>query len=498
MPRDGSGVYTKPFPDVVTNTTVSSTVYNGFVNDVATDLNTPRPIVAGGTGATSAAGALVNLSAEMAAYAVTNFDTHVWFPGSFRAAAGATSAPVAGHAFAGTVVINEALANPPTNQNVFIEAFDLDDTTVPTPRYVRVKKAGVWSAWVSVAAYATPLDALAYNGLQVNGGCVLDQNWCGIAHAPNQFSLDGWFAGGVGTLPATTQRFAGGPVGMTHFIRMTATGAFTPGASDYMNFHQRLEGLRVLPLNWGTAIAQPLTFGFWVNAARAGLWSGSIVNGAATHAYIFSYTINAPATWEFKTITVPVPPAGTWAKDNTLGMLVMFVLGAGASRLTAPGWVASATFVGATGQINGMQATSDYLAVTGLIMLPGLAVPTSDRVPLIMRNYDQELHLCQRYFEKSYDIETRPGTVNAVGQLTEFNNMRSVGGFAMMTAQYRPKRVLPTVTVLSFAAGSTGNITDGVGDKAATVDWVGQQRARIVCNNSQQSMSAHFVADARV
>ena len=53
MPRDGSNIYNPPFPPVVAGTTISSGVYNGFVNDVALDLNTPRPIVAGGTAATS-------------------------------------------------------------------------------------------------------------------------------------------------------------------------------------------------------------------------------------------------------------------------------------------------------------------------------------------------------------------------------------------------------------------------------------------------------------
>ena len=45
MPRDGSGIYSKPFPDVVPGTPIESAVYNGFVNDVEGDLNAARPIV---------------------------------------------------------------------------------------------------------------------------------------------------------------------------------------------------------------------------------------------------------------------------------------------------------------------------------------------------------------------------------------------------------------------------------------------------------------------
>ena len=64
MPRDGSGIYSQPFPDVVEGTTIESAVYNGFTHDVEIDLNTPRPISSGGTGATNPADAMSALGGE--------------------------------------------------------------------------------------------------------------------------------------------------------------------------------------------------------------------------------------------------------------------------------------------------------------------------------------------------------------------------------------------------------------------------------------------------
>lgn len=62
MSRDGSGVYHVPAGTYgIPNTTIASTPYNANVDDVAQDLNTPRPIVAGGTGATNGPAALANL-----------------------------------------------------------------------------------------------------------------------------------------------------------------------------------------------------------------------------------------------------------------------------------------------------------------------------------------------------------------------------------------------------------------------------------------------------
>ena len=62
MPRDGGGVYSAPAGTTATpNTPIESAKYNAFVDDLVQDANTDRPIVAGGTGASTAQGALDNL-----------------------------------------------------------------------------------------------------------------------------------------------------------------------------------------------------------------------------------------------------------------------------------------------------------------------------------------------------------------------------------------------------------------------------------------------------
>lgn len=160
MPRDGSGIYTQPFPDVVSGTPIESTVYNGFVADVAQDMNAVRPIIAGGTGGDSATEARFNMGAETSAQVVSSYDTHLWEPGSFYSAAAVSDSPVPGHAFAGICYIKEALASPPTNQNVVVEARDLDDANTPGVVWIRQKTAGVWSSWATeFSGLATSFDA---------------------------------------------------------------------------------------------------------------------------------------------------------------------------------------------------------------------------------------------------------------------------------------------------------------------------------------------------
>ena len=62
MARDGSGVYSLPANTLaVSGDPISSTKFNSLVQDVEADLNVDRPITAGGTGSSTALGALTNL-----------------------------------------------------------------------------------------------------------------------------------------------------------------------------------------------------------------------------------------------------------------------------------------------------------------------------------------------------------------------------------------------------------------------------------------------------
>lgn len=77
MPRNGSGVYSKPAgTTAVPNSTIESSKYNSVIDDIAADLNLARPIVAGGTGATTATAARTALgfSADAANFGVKGAD----------------------------------------------------------------------------------------------------------------------------------------------------------------------------------------------------------------------------------------------------------------------------------------------------------------------------------------------------------------------------------------------------------------------------------------
>jgi hypothetical protein len=203
MPRDGSGIYTRPpGTNGVPDTTIESSKYNGFVADIETDANTPRPIVAGGTGATSAAQARANLGVTSGAAQVTNYDSHVFETGSFWSSPTATAAPVASN-ISGTAVVLNADPN-------YITLDALDNATGLF--WTRRKTGGVWSAWVKQDAS----DKVAKAGDTMTGPLTVQGDitlWRpGSPNTGALFFTNGGAGGKYCYYNGTAFQFEGGPI----------------------------------------------------------------------------------------------------------------------------------------------------------------------------------------------------------------------------------------------------------------------------------------------
>ena len=75
MSRDGSNIYSAPAGTLaVSGTTIESAKYNAFVNDLVADANLPRPIVAGGTGTSTAGGWLAAMDVTATAAELNTLD----------------------------------------------------------------------------------------------------------------------------------------------------------------------------------------------------------------------------------------------------------------------------------------------------------------------------------------------------------------------------------------------------------------------------------------
>jgi hypothetical protein len=250
--------------------------------------------------------------------------------------------------------------------------------------------------------YAAPFDALAFNGLQINGSFDVSQALA-TSGATAGFFCDQWQISIAGTSVVLGQQSAGGFVAGLPYYCAASVSTAEPAlaAASFGVIIQNIEGMRTARLAWGTINAQPLTVAFWTMHHRPGTYSLTFRNASSDRVYCATYTQNAADTPELKVITVPGDTTGTWNTDTTTGITMMFALGCG-TTYTAPAanaWQAG-NYLSAPGQVNALGATTDRFRISGVMVLPGNEAPSAARHPRIMRLYDPEIRLCQRYYCK--------------------------------------------------------------------------------------------------
>ena len=237
-----------------------------------------------------------------------------------------------------------------------------------------------------------------------NGDFRINQRYGTTSSAEkDRFTVDRWFESNPGASNMTHQTVQEAPDGFVYSEKMTMGGSvYTPGSNNTMFFAQSIEGYNVAHLNMGSRSAKSFTVSFWVRSSLTGRFSIGINNTTggnpvynATHAYVTQYSINSANTWEYKTVTFPGAPIGTWATDNTGGLCLVFDLGSGSGHDgTLNQWSASDNFRAPNSVRMGDVASSTW-QITGVQLEVG-----SNATEFEHRSYGEELALCQRYYGK--------------------------------------------------------------------------------------------------
>lgn len=204
----------------------------------------------------------------------------------------------------------------------------------------------------------------------INGAMGIDQRNGGAAvvdsAGTSPYVVDRWQVITRSGATITAQRGTSGSGSTRWHLGVTITSAKTPASTDQFRVAQVIEGLNVADLWVGTAAAKTVTLSFETCHSVTGTFSGALFNAAFNRSLVFTYTQNAADTWESKSITVPLNTTGTWATDNTAGLIVSFDYGSGSSFQTATvgSWQAglflrsssATTMVSAAGAIFRLQA----------------------------------------------------------------------------------------------------------------------------------------------
>jgi hypothetical protein len=287
----------------------------------------------------------------------------------------------------------------------------------------------------------------------LNGGMVIDQRNAGASITPTdgQYSVDRWKASLNVSSKFSLQQSSTAPAGFINSLLATSLSSYSVGSGEVTGVQQVVEGLNVADLGWGTASAATVTLSFWVRSSLTGTFGGSLRNSAANRSYPFSYTISSANTWEQKSVTIAGDTSGTWLTTNGVGIQLYFAFGAGSTfSSTANSWQAG-NYISTTGATSVVGTNGATFYITGVQLEKGSVATNFDYRP-----YGTELALCQRYYQKSYNQTSTPGTVTSANALAVSGNGSPYGEY--MTLRFNTMRATPTLTLYSPSTGAAGNI----------------------------------------
>jgi len=177
-------------------------------------------------------------------------------------------------------------------------------------------------------------------------------------------------------------------------------------AGQYAGLVHAIEGY-----NFRSLYGNTVTLSFWVRSSITGVHCVSFRTGnPVDRSYIAEYTVNAADTWEKKSITLTLNGTGTPLFTNGIGLQIWWSIAAGSTyHTTANAWQ-SGNYLATANQVNVMGTLNNAWRIVGIQLEPG-----SVATPFIHRPFSEELALCQRYYEKSYDLTIAPGTASADG-----------------------------------------------------------------------------------
>ena len=348
----------------------------------------------------------------------------------------------------------------------------------------------------------------------INGAMVIDQRNAGAVVTPGSggYTLDRWQAlqsaaskFSVQQTPSATETGYAARIaaGFTSYLAVTSLSAYSVSSSDYYSIRQSIEGFNISDLAWGTSSAKTITISALVYSSLTGTFGGSIQNSANNYNYPFSYSIPVANTWTQISVTIAGPTSGAFLTTNAVGFIVNFGLGVGSTFSgTAGTWAATNVF-SATGAVSVVGTSGATFYITGVQLEKGSTATEFEH-----RSFGEELALCQRYYEKTYDYDVVAGTTTYVGGSFHGggNTTRTTGYIAGGNNNFRtPKRDNPTI-VLYDQAGNSGKVqryelgVSGTENSSAAVSYAAHRNFMCYSNTGSNATGImfHFTAESEL
>ena len=314
----------------------------------------------------------------------------------------------------------------------------------------------------------------AFRNIIINGDMSVAQRGTSFTSVTaNTYTLDRWLTSGTGyTLTITQDTDVPTGQGFATSNKLQVTSANTsPSAGQSLQYQTRFEGQMLQYLKFGTSSAESLTMSFWVKSNLTGVYCTEFQNDDNDKTRGANFTISSANTWEKKTITISGDTASGFTNDNNRSMRLSFGLMSGSNttgtNASIANWVtrsSNITSIFPNLGVNFCSSTSNYINIAGVQLEAGTTASDFEFLPV-----DVNLQRCQRYFQKSYDLGTAPGTATDVGVYWTGSTADASGNASFLPSYKTALRTSPTLTGYArdgtsgqgsyFRSGASGNGT---------------------------------------
>jgi len=334
----------------------------------------------------------------------------------------------------------------------------------------------------------------------INGGMNVAQRSAsetGLGATSGYHTVDRYriaFSGTAGRLTMT--QTADGPSGFANCIKLDCTTADTSiAAGELMWLEQRIEGQDLQQFKKGTSDAEQYSVSFYVKGNANATYALELDDPDNSRHIVKLFSVTT--AWTRIIMTFPADTTGAFNDDNALSLSVKIWLHAGSTYTS--GTLQSSAWAGLTAANRAVGITSFFDSTDRTFFLTGLQMEVgSQATPFEHRSFGEELALCQRYFEKSYDVGITPATVTQSSVVT----IRQSGANAVPTIFYKQnKRASATMTYYSAATGASGKARNNDGSSDVTISSLnnGMSANSVVISGSDGTyLHFHYTSDSEL
>jgi hypothetical protein len=326
--------------------------------------------------------------------------------------------------------------------------------------------------------------------LIINGGFSIAQRGTSFnSLTASTWTLDRWryTEQSTATVTVTQPSLTAGEAAGSHywFMAVNVADAALTG-SDFNMIIYRVEGNDSRVLNWNRttqAAKKDVTVSFWHAHTLTGTHCVSIRNDDNTRSYVAEYTQTSANTWQYTTITIPAPTDGTWLVGNDVGLTLNFCFAVGTTYATsnADTWESS-NYLATPNQVNNMNNTANRIRLAGIQMEVG-----TDATDFEYRHFSEELALCQRYYEKSFDYATAP--VDGIAGLTRTGAAINTTTIYAEETRFAVAKRIDTYSLVFYRGSSTATAARWGYYNSG---WQTPTTAMVIVGRNTGSFSAHL------